>query len=249
MCNFSYKEAEVIALSYTVLVAEDDRDIVDILKIYLESSGYRVLTAYDGTAAYALVQTERIDMAVLDVMMPNMDGFALTQKIRERSNIPILILSAKNQDNDKILGLNLGADDYLTKPFNPLEIVARVGANLRRFYQLNGEGVSEKQDAVITLGELSLNTETLTLYKNGIEIITTPNEYKILHLLMRSPGRVFTKSQICEAINGEFYQNYENTITVHISHLRDKLEQDTRNPRYIKNVRGLGYKIEKQTVS
>ena len=236
-------------MAYTVLVAEDDKDIVDILKIYLESSGYCVLVAYDGAAAYEIVKTEQLDMAVLDVMMPHMDGFELTKKIREKSNIAILILSAKNQDNDKILGLNLGADDYMTKPFNPLEIVARVGANLRRFYRLNAEGSPEKLDSILTLGELSLNTETLTLYKNGVEIITTPNEYKILQLLMRSPGRVFTKSQICETINGEFYQNYENTITVHISHLRDKIEEDTRNPRYIKNVRGLGYKIEKQTLS
>lgn len=232
-------------MQYTILIAEDDKDIVKLLKLYLESSGYRVLAVEDGVAAFDLVLKEKIDLAVVDIMMPGMDGYELTQKIREIKNIPILILSAKNQEKDKILGLNLGADDYMTKPFSPLEIIARVQANLRRFYNLNNDISSTHKMSELIIGELVLDTEKLTLTKNGLEIILTPNEYKILALLMKSPGRVYTKSQICEVMNGELYDNYENAITVHISHLREKIESDSKNPRYIKNIRGLGYKIEK----
>ncbi|MGG7163371.1 response regulator transcription factor [Clostridium ihumii] len=231
-------------MNYTILIAEDDNDIVKLLKLYLESSGYRVLTVDNGLSAFELIKNEQIDLAVVDIMMPKMDGYELIKKTREVKNIPILILSAKNQDTDKILGLNLGADDYMTKPFSPLEIIARVKANLRRFYNLNNGDSIVHKNAEIVIGELILNTEKLTLTKNGAEIIITPNEYKILALLMKSPGRVYTKSQICEAMNGELYDNYENVITVHISHLREKIESDSRNPRYIKNIRGLGYKIE-----
>ena len=231
-------------MKYTILIAEDDNDIVKLLKLYLESSGYRVLTVDNGLSAFELIQNEQIDLAVVDIMMPKMDGYELIKKTREVKNIPILILSAKNQDTDKILGLNLGADDYMTKPFSPLEIIARVKANLRRFYNLNNGDSIVHKNAEIIIGELILNTEKLTLTKNGVEIVITPNEYKILALLMKSPGRVYTKSQICEAMNGELYDNYENVITVHISHLREKIESDSRNPRYIKNIRGLGYKIE-----
>lgn len=232
-------------MQYTILIAEDDNDIVKLLKLYLESSGYKVFTVDNGLSAFELILKEQIDLAVVDIMMPKMDGYELIKKVREVKNIPILILSAKNQDTDKVLGLNLGADDYMTKPFSPLEIIARVKANLRRFYNLNnGDSMIEKS-AEIRIGELILDTEKLTLMKNGVEIIITPNEYKILALLMKSPGRVYTKSQICEAMNGELYDNYENAITVHISHLREKIENDSKNPRYIKNIRGLGYKIEK----
>lgn len=231
-------------MQYTILIAEDDNDIVKLLKLYLESSGYKVFTVDNGLSAFELILKEQIDLAVVDIMMPKMDGYELIKKVREVKNIPILILSAKNQDTDKVLGLNLGADDYMTKPFSPLEIIARVKANLRRFYNLNGDSMIEKS-AEIRIGELILDTEKLTLKKNGVEIIITPNEYKILSLLMKSPGRVYTKSQICEAVNGELYDNYENAITVHISHLREKIENDSKNPRYIKNIRGLGYKIEK----
>ncbi len=232
-------------MAYRILVAEDDKDILNLIRLYLESNGYQVLTASDGKRALELVASEQIDLAVLDVMMPEMDGFTLTQKIRESYNFPIIFLTAKVQDNDKILGLNLGADDYITKPFNPLEIVARVGANLRRFYMLNPAQSAEIDSSLLVLGDLILDTEKLTLHKQGEEIIITPNEYKLLAFLMKSPGRVYTKSQLCEAINGEYYDNYENAIMVHISHLREKLEDDPKNPRYIKNVRGVGYKIEK----
>lgn len=230
-------------MQYTILIAEDDKDIVKLIKIYLESSGYRVLATDNGENAFDIVMNEQIDLAIIDIMMPKMNGYELIQKIRETKNLPILILSAKNQDADKILGLNLGADDYMTKPFSPLEIVARVQANLRRFYSL-GSAADTKETDKIRIGELYVDTETLKLYKNDVEIIITPTEYKILTFLMKAPNRVYTKSQICVAINGEFYDNYENVITVHVSHLRDKIEDDPKNPKYIKNVRGLGYKIE-----
>ncbi len=232
-------------MQYTILIAEDDDDIVKLLKLYLESSGYKVLAVDNGVSAFDFILKEQIDLAVVDIMMPRMDGYELIKKIREIKNIPILILSARNQDTDKILGLNLGADDYMTKPFSPLEIIARVKANLRRFYNLNNGVSNSHKNSEIVIGELTLNTEKLTLEKNGVEIVITPNEYKIIALLMKAPGRVYTKSQICEAMNGELYDNYENVITVHISHLREKIESDSKNPRYIKNIRGLGYKIEK----
>lgn len=177
-------------------------------------------------------------------MMPKMDGFELTKKIREKYNIPIIILTAKTEDTDSILGLNLGADDYLTKPFNPLVIVARVAAQLRRFYNLGGTSTPSEQSGVLCLGELELDIATLILKKRGKEIIITPNEFKLLSFMMKIPGRVYTKDQLCEAVNGEFYENYENAIMVHISHLREKIEDDPKNPQYIKNVRGIGYKIE-----
>ena len=230
-------------MTYTNLIAEDDADIVNILKLYLESSGYRVLTASDGEAAYRLIESEPVNLAIFDVMMPKLDGFTLTKYVRQIKNIPILILTAKVEDNDKILGLNIGADDYLTKPFNPLEIVARVGAHLRRSYALSN-GAPETRPSALALGELELDMDQYTLRKNGEEISLTPIEFKLLCFLMKSPGRVYTKSQLCEAVNGEYYENYENAIAVHISHLRDKIEDDPKNARYIKNIRGVGYKIE-----
>lgn len=234
-------------MAYTILIAEDDSDIVNILKLYIESSGYHVLTADNGETALEIVQNEQVDLAILDIMMPKMDGLTLTKKIRETHNMPILILTAKIEDNDKILGLNLGADDYLTKPFNPVEILARVNANLRRFYQLGDgkEGNNSENEGIISIGELELNYNTLALKKNGTEVILTPNEFKLLRFMMNSPGRVYTKSQLCEAMNGEYYDNYENAIMVHISHLREKVEDDPKSPRYIINVRGVGYKIAK----
>lgn len=230
-------------MAYTILVAEDDADIVNILKLYLESSGYRVLAASNGEEAYRLVESEAVDLAIFDVMMPKLDGFTLTKYVRQIKNIPILILTARVEDNDKILGLNIGADDYLTKPFNPLEIVARVGAHLRRSYTLSG-GVPAERASTLALGELELDMDRFTLHKNGGEISLTPIEFKLLCFLMKSPGRVYTKSQLCEAVNGEYYENYENAIAVHISHLRDKIEDDPKNARYLKNIRGVGYKIE-----
>lgn len=232
-------------MKYTILIAEDDEDILNILKLYLESSGYRVIAVSDGETAYRVIKEETIDLAIFDIMMPKMDGLTLTQRVRQIKSLPIIILTAKIEDNDKILGLNLGADDYLTKPFNPLEIVARANAHLRRSHTLNPFAATTENLNVLQLGELEVDTEKYTLTKNGKDIPLTPTEYKLLVFMMKSPGRVFTKSQLCEAVNGEFYENYENAITVHISNLRDKIEDDPKAPQFIKNVRGVGYKIEK----
>ncbi|MDK2807475.1 MAG: hypothetical protein PWP24_206 [Clostridiales bacterium] len=229
--------------NYAILVAEDDEDIVELLKLYLENDGLMVYAAGNGEDAFAILQAEKIDLAVVDIMMPKMNGYELTRKIREISNIPILILSAKNQDSDKILGLNIGADDYLTKPFNPLEILARIYANLRRYYRL-GDAM-EDEVARLKVGELLLDTEKLTLFKGSQEIILTPMEYKILALLMKAPGRVYTKVQIYENINGEYFENDDSTLMVHISKLREKIEDNSKSPKYLKTVRGVGYKIEK----
>lgn len=231
-------------MPHTILIAEDDQDITTLVKLYLESSGYRVLCAPDGATALDLARTESIDMAVLDIMMPRMNGYELTRELRAISNMPILILSAKNTDNDKILGLELGADDYLTKPFIPLEIIARVKANLRRFYQLNPTSPVLPGSNVLLLGPLRLDLDAMSLTKNGAPISLTPTEYKILSCLMRAPGRIFTKVQLYEAVSGTYFESDENTMMVHISKLRDKIEDDPRHPCFIKTVRGLGYKIE-----
>ena len=222
----------------TILIAEDEADIRNILRLYLESEGYRVVEAADGEQALEAVREQAPDLAILDVMMPKLDGLAVTRALRQRSDIPILILSAKSQDNDKILGLNLGADDYIAKPFNALEVVARVKAQLRR----SDRSIS----AAISLGGLTLNTETCTLMKEGQPIPLTPTEYRLLSLFMRSPGRVFTKVQLSQALNGEYYETDDNTIMVHISKLRDKIEDNPRKPARLVTVRGLGYRFEKK---
>jgi len=230
-----------------ILVAEDDEDIVELLKLYMENEGFTVFSATNGFDAYAIVKEEKIDLAVIDIMMPRMNGFELTKKIREISNIPIIILSAKNLDSDKILGLNVGADDYLTKPFNPLEIIARIHANLRRVYCF-GENIETENNNnnILRVGDLVLDTQTLLLTKGDNEIALTPMEYKILVMLMQSPGRVYTKVQIYENINGAYFENDDSTLMVHMSKLREKIEDNSKTPRYIKTVRGVGYKIEKQ---
>lgn len=230
-------------MSVNILLAEDDEDIVKLLRLYLENEGFSVSWARDGVEACELFDKHEIDIALVDIMMPRMNGYELTKYIRSKSNVPIIILSAAQLDSDKILGLNLGADDYITKPFNPLELIARINANLRRFYKL---GKQESEDGRLKIGELTLDTHMLTLEKRGVPIMLTATEYKILVMLMRSPGRVFTKMQIYEEVNGDYYANDDNTMMVHISNLRDKIEDDPKNPRYIKTVRGLGYKVEKQ---
>ncbi|WP_312095049.1 response regulator transcription factor [Aminipila sp.] len=234
-------------MSYKILVAEDDDSIVDLLKLYLENEGYGVYAASDGLQALKILESNRIDLAVLDIMMPKLNGYEVTKRIRNISNIPILILSAKNLDSDKIIGLELGADDYLTKPFNPLEIIARVKAALRRYYKLNDNTGKENIAATkFKVGELELDTERLELLKNGKEIALTPTEYRIIALLMKAPGRVYTKAQIYETISGEYFESDDNTMMVHISKLREKIEKDPKSPEYIKTIRGLGYKIEKR---
>ena len=231
--------------NFNILLAEDDEDIVKLIKLYLENENYEIFWAKDGKEAYEVFTREKIDLALLDIMMPKMSGFELTKCIRAKSNIPIVILSAAHLDSDKILGLNLGADDYLVKPFNPLELVARVNAQLRRFYHLGNVNSASGDDGKVIVGDLTLDTHQLTLEKCGVPIPLTATEYKILVMLMKSPGRVFTKMQIYEEVNGDYFANDDNTMMVHISNLRDKIEDDPKNPKYIKTVRGLGYKIEK----
>ncbi|MCR4832797.1 MAG: response regulator transcription factor [Butyrivibrio sp.] len=226
-----------------ILIAEDDKDILSLLRLYLEKDGFDVLFAEDGLVAYDLIEQEEPDLVISDIMMPGMNGYDLIQKIRKsRNNVPIIILSAKNQDNDKILGLDIGADDYITKPFNPLELVAHVKAALRRFYSL---GSGETAATSYKVGELEIDIERVRFTKKGEEISLTPFEFKIMTLLMKNPGRVFTKVQIYEYISGEYYETDENALMVHMSKLRDKIEDDRNEPKYIKTIRGLGYKIEK----
>ena len=220
-----------------ILIAEDDADIRSLLRLYLEGEGMRVLEAADGNTALELAREHTPDMAILDVMMPGLNGFELTRALRQYSDLPILILSAKSQDNDKILGLNLGADDYIAKPFNPVEIAARVKAQLRRTARRSGN--------VLTVRDLALDTASFQLTKRGEPILLTPMEYTILAMLMRSPGRIFTKIQLYEGAIGTYFEGDDNTMMVHISKLRDKLEDDPRHPQYIITVRGLGYKLEK----
>lgn len=230
-------------MSYTILIAEDDIDIIRVLKLYLENENYRVLSAENGLDAWEILQREKVDLGIFDIMMPKMDGYELIRKVRQYYNIPILVLSAKREDSDKILGLDLGADDYLVKPFNPLEVMARVRSALRRFYHFNSGSTSETEETELTYDDLRVDLHAMKLYKDGTEINVTPTELKILIFFMENPGRVFTKLQISEHLNGMSFESDENTITVHISNLREKLEEDSRNPRYLITVRGLGYKL------
>lgn len=228
-----------------ILIAEDDQDIIEILRLYLENNENSVVAASDGDDAFNAFQSNQIDIALIDIMMPKVDGYRLIKMIREISNIPIIVISAKTLESDKILGLNIGADDYIEKPFKPLEVVARINAHLRRFNQLGANSGYAKNN-ILEVDELMLNTQDLSLKKNGRLIDLTPVEYKILQLLMSSPNRVYTKSQIYTILFGSYYQSDENTLMVHISNLRNKLEDNPKKPRYIKTIRGLGYKIEKQ---
>lgn len=249
-------------MAYRILVAEDDGDIVQVLKLYLNNEGYEVLHAPNGVEALEIMEQQPADLCIFDIMMPRMDGYELIRRVREFSAVPIIVLSAKREDADRIVGLNIGADDYLVKPFNPLEVVARVRSVLRRCYEFN-----KKPDPVPQTGEedgaypfqaeedirfekLRLDRSTRKLYVDEEIVPTTPAEFRILELLMSHPGRVYTKIQIYEFLNGEYYINDENTITVHISNLRKKIEANNREPRYIQTVRGIGYKFcEEQQVS
>ena len=199
-----------------ILIAEDDEDIIGLLKLYLEKENYEVISATNGEEALKLIQSNDISVTILDIMMPKLNGYELTKKIREIGTLPILILSARNLDSDKILGLDLGADDYLTKPFNPLEVVARVRSLIRRTYDYKNEEVI-KEDEIVRVGNVTINSDTFMVYKDSQEIKLTPTEFKILALLMKSPGRVFTKIQIYENVNGEYFENDDNTIMAFLS--------------------------------
>ncbi|PIC79322.1 DNA-binding response regulator [Sporosarcina sp. P18a] len=226
---------------FTVLVADDDKEIREGIEIYLKNEGYRVLKAKDGQEALELLSLNEIHLLILDIMMPNMDGITATFKIREAQNIPIIMLSAKVEDSDKIHGLSVGADDYVTKPFHPLELMARVKSQLRRYVQL---GTYEGQK-VIEVNGLVLNEEEKELTVDGTPVRLTPIEFKITELLMKHPGRVFSINEIYERVWNEQAYNAENIVAVHIRKIREKIEADPKNPRYVKVVWGVGYKIEK----
>ena len=226
---------------YNILVCDDEKDIVSALTIYLTTAGYQVFPAYDGTEALDLLRREDIHLVLLDIMMPKLDGIAALTRLREASNVPVILLTAKSEDTDKIQGLNLGADDNVTKPFNPVEVLARVKSQLRRYLQLGGGTV---RPTALRLGGIALDDRTKKVTLDGDPVSLTPREYDILHLLMGSPGTVFSPKRIYRAVWGEEPFGVENAVAVHIRHLREKLEIDPSDPRYIKVVWGQGYKME-----
>lgn len=229
---------------FNILVCDDDKEIVDAIDIYLSQEGYHILKAYDGLQAIEIMKKEEVHLILLDIMMPNLDGIRATRKIRETSSVPIIMLSAKSEDVDKILGLNIGADDYITKPFNPLELIARVKSQLRRYTQL-GNLATEKKEAVYVCGGLVVNDDLKTVTVDGEPVKLTPIEYNILVLLIKNQGKVFSIEQIYENIWNEEAIGADNTVAVHIRHIREKIEINPREPRYLKVVWGIGYKIEK----
>ena len=225
-----------------ILVCDDEREIVDALEIYLVNEGYRVFKAYDGMEALDILEKEPIHLVLMDIMMPRMDGMRALMKIREERNIPVIMLSAKSEDYDKITGLNLGADDYVTKPFNPLELMARVRSQLRRYTNL---GSMEQEKNRYRSGGLEVDDEQKQVLVDGESVELTPTEYGILLLLIRHPGKVFSMEQIYEKVWKEPAYNPENTVAVHIRRIREKIEINPRDPKYLKVVWGVGYKIEK----
>ena len=229
----------------TILVCDDDKEIVDAIDIYLTGEGFHILKAYDGYDALKILETEHADLMIIDVMMPGLAGIRTTLKVRETSSIPIIILSAKSEDSDKILGLNIGADDYLSKPFNPLELVARVKSQLRRYTQLGNLNQSSNEN-VYKCGGLTINDDTKEVFVDDEPIKLTPIEYNILLLLTKNAGKVFSIDEIYKQIWNEEAIGADNTVAVHIRHIREKIEINPREPRYLKVVWGVGYKIEKQ---
>lgn len=231
-------------LSQRILIAQADEDVLARLKLFLESSRHTVVTVDNGVDAVRAVEQKTADLIILDLVLPKMDGYEVIRKIRSMSNLPIVILSAKDSPNDKILALNLGADDYLVRPLSPLEVVAHVNAKLRRYFELGTAQAHEDSSKLLIVGELCLDCDSMTLKKNDELIALTPMEYKILAKMMRTPGRVYTKVQLYESIYGAFFQSDDSTMMVHMSRLRKKIETDPQKPRYLKTIKGLGYKLE-----
>ncbi len=227
-----------------ILVCDDDKEIVDAIEIYLSQDCYHIYKAYDGEQAIEILKKEDIHLLIMDIMMPGLDGIRATLKIRETSSIPIIILSAKSEDTDKILGLNIGADDYITKPFNPLELAARVKSNLRRYTSLGSLNTENK--AIYQVGGLVINDDTKQVTVDDEPVKLTPIEYNILLLLVKNQGRVFSIDQIYESIWNEDAIGADNTVAVHIRHIREKIEINPKEPRYLKVVWGVGYKVDKQ---
>ena len=229
---------------YKILVCDDDREIVEAIEIYLSQEGYQILKAYDGIEALEILEKEKVNLLIIDVMMPRLDGIRATLKIREKNSLPIIILSAKSEDTDKILGLNIGADDYVTKPFNPLELVARVKSQLRSFNEIGGTA-QEPNETIYKVGGLQINDDLKQVTVDGEFVKLTPIECNILLLLMKNQGKVFSINQIYESIWNEEAIGADNTVAVHIRHIREKIEINPKDPRYLKVVWGVGYKIEK----
>ena len=230
-------------MGYRILIADDEAEIRDLLRLYLEKDGYEVLEAADGLETMESVKRENPDLLLLDIMMPGLDGYRVLRNIRETNNIPVIMLSAKGTNTDKILGLDLGADDYITKPFEPLEAVARVNSNIRRFYSLGAGADLHKKVKELRTGDLCLDSEACLVYRGDEVIELTSIEFKILRLFMEEPGKVFTKQQIYERAWGDEYMASDNSVMVGISKLRTKLEHNGKE--YIKTIRGLGYRMEK----
>ena len=228
---------------YNILICDDERDIVEALKIYLTDEEYALYTAADGEGALAIAREHELHLILMDVMMPRLDGISATAKLREITNAPILLVTAKSESADKVLGLNVGADDYITKPFDPAEVQARVRSHLRRYTRLGASPETERT-GVYTVGPITLDEEAKTVTLDGEDVALTAIEFSILCLLMRSPGRIWSTSQIYEQVWKSRPYGADNAVSVHIRHLRQKLEIDPSNPRYIKVVWGLGYKIE-----
>ena len=231
---------------FHILVVEDDKEIRDGIEIFLKSQGYQVHKAADGIEGLAVLEQTEIDLAIVDIMMPRMDGVTMTMKLREKYEFPVIMLSAKSEEADKVIGLNIGADDYVTKPFTPLELMARVNSQLRRYTRfLNKSGQEREQSHVYAVGGLELNEDTVELFVDGEKVKLTPMEFKILLLLMKHPGRVFSADEIYERVWNEKAVNTD-TIMVHVRNIRDKIEINPKEPKYLKVVWGVGYKIEKQ---
>ncbi|MDD7637589.1 MAG: response regulator transcription factor [Clostridiales bacterium] len=231
---------------YNILVVEDDKEIRDGIEIFLKSQNYNVFKAADGIEGLQVIEREEIHLAIVDIMMPRMDGVTMTMKLREKYEFPVIMLSAKSEETDKVIGLNIGADDYVTKPFTPLELMARVNSQLRRYTKfMNKSGTEVKNDRVHVLGGLELNEDTVEVFVDGNPVKMTPIEFKILALLIRTPGRVYSAEEIYERVWNEKAINTD-TIMVHVRNIRDKIEINPKEPKYLKVVWGVGYKIEKQ---
>ncbi|MFT5872530.1 MAG: DNA-binding response OmpR family regulator [Clostridium sp.] len=224
-----------------ILIVEDEQDIRELLEIHLSKEGYKIFTAEDGVQALDIFENKDIDIALLDVMIPKIDGFKVLKKIRETSEIPVIFITAREEESDKIFGLGLGADDYVIKPFSPIEIVARVKAQLRRYYKYS----NKTHKTGIIIGELMLDKESCSICKNNIELVLNPKEFRLLEFIIENPGTVYTKKQLYEIVWQNPYYGDSNTIMVHISHIREKIEDDPKNPKYLKTIRGIGYKMEK----
>ncbi len=230
-------------MTHNILICDDERDIVSALKIYLSGEGYHIFEAYDGREALEVVRQNDIHLILMDIMMPRLDGIAATARLREESNVPIILLTAKSESSDKVLGLNVGADDYITKPFDPAEVVARVRSALRRYTKLGAVPEPEKAGRY-SIGPITLDEEDTSVTLDGESVALTPIEYNILRLLIKHPGRIYSSAQIYEMVWNESAVGAENAVSVHIRHLRQKLEIDPSEPRYLKVVWGLGYKLE-----